>query len=41
MKMEKIEKWKKTKKNDEKRKMKKFGCTREILDNFQGLPLLL
>ena len=29
-------------KNDEKeRKMKKLGLTRKILDDFQGLPLLL
>ena len=33
---------KKMKKNDEKRKkMKKFGFTHKILDDFQGLPLLL
>ena len=30
---------KKMKKNDEK--MKKSGFTRKILDDFQGLPLLL
>ena len=31
----------KMEKNDEKKKMKKIGFTRKILDDFQGLPLLL
>ena len=32
---------KKNEENDEKRKMKTFGFTRKILEDFQGLPLLL
>ena len=39
MKMKKNEKWRKMIKKE--RKMKKFGFTREIFDDFQGLPLLL
>ena len=46
--MKKIEKMKKWKKNEKiekmmkkERKMKKNGFTRKIIDDFQGLPLLL
>ena len=38
----KNEKFIRNKENDKKkRKMNKFGFTRKILDDFQGLPLLL